>query len=66
MSERHHHPSLANGPIKVTISDPATGDVLEEKIIDNDYVLICAGNRYLKSIQRMGTTYMLAVARAKE
>jgi hypothetical protein len=49
-------------PIKVTVSDPATGAVLEEHICENDYVLICAGNRYLKSAQVMGSTHMLAVA----
>lgn len=49
-------------PIKVTVSDPETGEVLEEKIVDNDYVIICAGRRYVKSMQIMGRTHMLAVA----
>lgn len=34
-------------PIKVTVSDPDTGEVLGEQTIENDYVLICAGNRYV-------------------
>ena len=34
-------------PIKVTVSDPDTGEVLGEQVIDNDYVVICAGNRYV-------------------
>jgi hypothetical protein len=34
-------------PIKVTISDPTTGEVLAEQVVDNDFVLVCAGNRYL-------------------
>lgn len=34
-------------PIKVTISDPESGEVLAEQVVDNDFVLICAGNRYL-------------------
>lgn len=59
MSEEH------KGPVKVTISDPDTGKVLEEKVISNDYVLVTAGNRYLKSMQIMGRTHMLAVAVAK-
>lgn len=55
-----------NTPVKVTISDPATGKVLEEKIVDNDYVIITAGRRYIKSVQVMGKTHMLAVAWNKE
>lgn len=49
-------------PIKVTCSDPETGEVLQERVIKDDYVLVCAGNRYLKSWQVMGRTHMLAVA----
>lgn len=52
-------------PVKVTISDPESGAVLEESILANDYCLICAGNRYVKSIQVMGRTHMLAIAVAK-
>ena len=40
-------------PIKVTISDPTTGEVLAERVVDNDFVLVCAGNRYLANT----TTY---------
>lgn len=49
-------------PIRVTISDPETGEQLESRVVENDYVLITAGNRYLKSVQQMGRTHMLAVA----
>ena len=49
-------------PVKVTVSDPETGVVLEEHTISNDYVLVTAGRRYLKSMQMMGQTHMLAVA----
>lgn len=49
-------------PVKVTVSDPETGAVLEERIVDNNYAIVCAGNRYVKSIQIMGRTHMLAVA----
>jgi hypothetical protein len=51
-----------NKPIKITISDPETGEVLQERVCQNDYCLITAGNRYVKSIQVMGRTHMLAVA----
>jgi hypothetical protein len=54
------------GPIKVTVSDPETGKVLEEKIVDNDYLIVTAGRRYVKSIQMMGKTHMLAVAWLKD
>lgn len=52
-------------PVKLTISDPETGTVLEERILANDYAIITAGNRYVKSIQVWGQTHMLAVAVAK-
>lgn len=53
-------------PIKVTVSDPDTGREFESRIVANDYVLICAGNRYVKSVQMMGKpgreTHMVAIA----
>jgi hypothetical protein len=49
-------------PIRVTISDPETGAELESRVVTNDYVLITVGNRYLKSVQRMGQTHILRVA----
>ena len=49
-------------PVKVTVSDAETGAVLEERVIENNYAIVCAGNRYVKSIQIMGRTHMLAVA----
>lgn len=51
-----------NGPIKVTVADVSTGKVLEEYVINNDYVVITHGRRYVKSVQQMGRTHMLAVA----
>jgi pyruvate/2-oxoglutarate dehydrogenase complex dihydrolipoamide dehydrogenase (E3) component len=38
---------MSEEPIKVTVSDPATGEVLGEQVVENDYVVICAGNRYV-------------------
>lgn len=35
--------------IKVTVTDPETGTVLDETILDNDFVVICAGRRFLAS-----------------
>ena len=56
----------ANGPVKVTVSDPITGEVLEECIISNDYVLVTTGNRYVESIYLLGRTHMITVAVQKE
>lgn len=52
----------SNGPIKITISDPETGAVFSEQVIHNDYALITNGTRYVKHIQVMGKTHMIAVA----
>ncbi|MGG2100347.1 hypothetical protein [Stenotrophomonas sp. NRRL B-14846] len=52
-------------PIKVTITDPATGEVLQERFLVNDYAVICAGDRYVKNVQIMGSTHMIAVAKEK-
>ncbi len=49
-------------PVKVTVSDPDTGEVFESKVLANDYIVVTAGNRYIKSIQQMGKTHMLAIA----
>lgn len=61
MSEHHRWKS-----VQVTVSDPETGTVLEQRIVDNDYCLITTGNRYVKSLQIMGkpsrATHMIAVA----
>lgn len=51
--------------VKVQVRDPDTDDILEEKILDNDYVVVCAGNRYVKSMQIWGSTHQLNIAREK-
>lgn len=61
MSESSH-----DKPVKVTVSDPETGEVLQERVIANDYCLVTAGNRYVKSLQVMGRTHMIAVAVEKK
>ena len=53
-----------SGPdrLKVTVSDPTTGEVLEEKVIYDDYVLICAGHPYLAHTQvHANGTHVLTV-----
>jgi hypothetical protein len=52
-------------PVKVTVSDPDNGAVLEETVLDNNWTVICAGNRYVKSMQQMGSTVMLSIAVVK-
>lgn len=53
-------------PVKVTVSDPETGEIFEGKLLSNDYCIICAGNRYVKSVRAMGrrgrATHIIAVA----
>lgn len=52
--------------IKVTVTDPGTGEVLAEQVVDNDYVLICAGSAHLTHTQ-VGTagTHVLTVKGSK-
>ena len=54
------------GPVKVTVTDAETGALIEERVVSNDYLLITQGRRYLKSLQTMGRTHMLAVAWDKQ
>lgn len=37
--------------IKVTVTDPTTGEVLGEQVVTNDYVLVCAGTAELVQTQ---------------
>jgi hypothetical protein len=39
-------PTVADA-VKVTVTDPETGEVLGEQLLDNDYMVLCAGNRYV-------------------
>lgn len=51
-------------PIKVTITDPETGEVLGEKVLDNDYLVVCAGNRYLaQTTTHTNGTHQLTIKR---
>lgn len=52
--------------IKITVSDPATGEVLDEKVLDNEYLLICAGKTYLDGTQAsFNGTHVLTVKGCK-
>ena len=51
--------------VKVQVRDPDTDELLEEKIVDNDYVVVCAGNRHIKSMQVWGRTHQLNIAVTK-
>lgn len=48
-------------PVKVTISDPETGEVFESRTMANDYCIITAGDVFVKSVNAMGRTHMIAV-----
>lgn len=54
------------GPVRLVVTDAATGKVIDDKVIENDYAVITQGNRYVKSVQMMGKpgrlTHMIAVA----
>jgi hypothetical protein len=52
-----------NGPIKVTISDPDTGEVFEERTISDDYILICAGRWYVHHVQSYSNGATVTVKR---
>jgi hypothetical protein len=48
--------------VRIVVTDPETGKVLDDAVIENNYVLITVGNRYLKSSQVWGRTHQLNVA----
>lgn len=52
---------MNEAPIKVTVTDPETGEVLGERTIENDYMVICAGRKFLAhtaSYPGKGTTVL--------
>ncbi len=51
-------------PIKVTVSDPETGEVFETRILNNDFMVLCAGDRYVDGVQAYSNgTQVLTVKR---
>lgn len=52
-------------PVKVTVSDPETGEILAETIIKDNYVLIPAGDCYLAhTTTHLNGTVQLTIMRA--
>ena len=52
--------------VKVTVTDPTTGEVLGEQVADNDYVLVCAGSARLTYTQASANgTHVLTVKGVK-
>ena len=50
------------GPVKVTVTRPDTGEVLETRDLSNDYMIVCNGRRYVKSWQIWGRTHQVNIA----
>ncbi len=49
-------------PIKVTVTDPESGEVLGEQLLENDYLLLVAGTAHLAGAQKYGNgTHVLTV-----
>lgn len=48
--------------LKVTVTDVETGTLVDERVILDDYFLLCHGTRYLKSSQVWGSTHQLNIA----
>ena len=52
--------------LKITVSDVATGEVLGETVIYDDYVLVCAGTARLDGTQTYANgTHVLTVKGSK-
>lgn len=48
--------------VKVTVTDPESGEVLGEKVIENDYIVVVAGNRYIEHVNAYGNgTHVVTV-----
>jgi len=53
--------------IKVTISDPDTDEVLGRQILDDDYVVVCAGNRYVTNTNvHANGTHVITIKRGHD
>lgn len=49
------------GPVRVVVSRPDTGEVLQDWTVSNDYLIICNGIRYVKSYQIWGRTHQVNI-----
>jgi len=60
-------PDIRRSPVepdrlRVTVTDVATGEVLGETVIFDDYLLVCAGHPHLTNVQYHGNgTHVLTV-----
>jgi len=53
--------------VKVTISDPESGEVLESHTVENDFIVIAAGDRYIDGVQAYPNgTQVITVKRRTE
>lgn len=53
-------------PVKVTVTDPDTGEVLGEQIVDDDYVVVCAGRCTLdQTFVHVNGTHQLTIKNAR-
>lgn len=64
MTKSYEAPDVGGKGIRVTATDLETGDS-ESVVINNNYVLICAGDRYQSGVQRHanGTTVLTVKVR---
>lgn len=53
-------------PVRVTVSDPKTGEEFESRVVDNDFMVICAGDRYIDSVQAYGNGTQVLTVKRKE
>jgi hypothetical protein len=54
-----------SAPIKVTVTDPESGEVLGERVIENDYMVVTAGNRFVEHVNAYGNgTAVVTIKRA--
>lgn len=47
---------MPEAPIKVTVTDPESGEVLDERTLADDYLILCHGRSYLAREQHYPTT----------
>lgn len=48
--------------VKVTVSDPDTGEMLREMVIDDDYSIVCAGRCHIANVQTYSNgTHVLTI-----
>jgi len=56
---------MSDAAVKVTVTDPESGEVLGERVIENDYMVITAGNRYLDGVSAYGNGTAVCTIKVK-